>query len=215
LIGIILTKITEGDTSSLVQRLRFPKENISWYLFPLLLPYCIVALTYLLNRSAGDNFSINLLAILPNLLTGLSAGLIEEFGWRGFALPRLQKKHNPLVASIILGFFWGLWYLVGSYWAVGSSFGKIFPIYFIVSAVVPMISYSILMTWLFNKTKSNLVLAILFHTAISASVSTFLPLSGDTKTDTLMYLIYAVIVSVVAFVFVFADPKMFRKVSQQ
>ena len=43
-----------------------------------------------------------------DLLYGGSLG--EEPGWRGFALPYLQKKHGPLEASIVLGSVWALWH---------------------------------------------------------------------------------------------------------
>ena len=47
-------------------------------------------------------------SLLKNLLSG---PLGEEIGWRGFALMELQKKHSPLKASIIIGFWWGMWHL--------------------------------------------------------------------------------------------------------
>ncbi len=38
-------------------------------------------------------------------------GLLEELGWRGYALPILIKRfHNPLIAAIVLGIAWSLWH---------------------------------------------------------------------------------------------------------
>ena len=34
-----------------------------------------------------------------------AGGINEESGWRGFALPRLQKNYCPLIASAIVWFF--------------------------------------------------------------------------------------------------------------
>jgi CAAX protease family protein len=52
------------------------------------------------------------LSLVPEKLVGfvpsvivltLVAGLGEEPGWRGFALPRLEPRHPPVVATLVLG----------------------------------------------------------------------------------------------------------------
>jgi membrane protease YdiL (CAAX protease family) len=47
----------------------------------------------------------------PALAAALLIGPIEELGWRGVALPLLQRRCTPLWASLLLGIVWALWHL--------------------------------------------------------------------------------------------------------
>ena len=47
--------------------------------------------------------------VFPRNLTGGPLG--EEAGWRGYALPRLQRQFHPVAAALILGFLWANWHL--------------------------------------------------------------------------------------------------------
>ncbi|MGB2965175.1 MAG: type II CAAX endopeptidase family protein [Anaerolineales bacterium] len=93
----------------------------------------------------------------------------EEFGWRGFALPKLQDKFGPLTASLIIGLLWGFWHLpsffapLGVVGALTASIGLIFiPIY-----AMGTIANSIFMTWLYNKSRASALIAgIVWHAAI-------------------------------------------------
>ena len=92
------------------------------------------------------------------LLIWLLGAYPEEYGWRGYALPRLLEKFNPLIASLILGSVWGIWHL---------------PLHFIPTTtqyVIPIWQYllltlvlSVLYTWLYLATGGNLFIASLFH----------------------------------------------------
>lgn len=94
----------------------------------------------------------------------------EEFGWRGFALPKLQSKYGPLTASLVIGIVWGFWHLpdffapLGVVGALTASIGLIFiPLY-----ALGTIANSIFMTWLYNKSKSSALIAgIIWHASIN------------------------------------------------
>mgnify|MGYP001267705226 CR=1 FL=1 len=52
---------------------------------------------------------------LGAMLFMLFLGPVEEFGWRGLALPLLQRHMAPIWASLIIGGTWGLWHLPAFY----------------------------------------------------------------------------------------------------
>ena len=115
----------------------------------------------------------------PSLLTALITALyilfigggLEEFGWRGYALDRMQTGRNALVASLVLGFFWGLWHLP-LFFKEGTAMAEAsIPIWeFILQQMVLAVLY----TWLYNNTAGSLLVAILFHT-IANTTGALLP----------------------------------------
>jgi hypothetical protein len=82
----------------------------------------------------------------------------EEFGWRGFALPRLLEVRRPLAAGLILGLVHTLWH-VPLFFIPGMSQRLLsFPAF-----MVGVLSLSIINLWLYLRTGANLLLAILVH----------------------------------------------------
>jgi membrane protease YdiL (CAAX protease family) len=92
------------------------------------------------------------LALLPVLLF-FNTG--EEVGWRGFALPRLQSRFTPLVASLILGVIWGLWHAPTYVVSERSLLLLVF--------LPSVMAQTFLLTWIYNRTGGNLLLVALFH----------------------------------------------------
>ena len=91
--------------------------------------------------------------------------LQEEFGWRGYALPRLQKRFSALVSSLILGVIWFAWHI--PYYTMVSE-EAIFES--AIWGLVPShILITILFTWLYNNTGGSVLAALIFHTTISFS----------------------------------------------
>ena len=89
----------------------------------------------------------------------LSGPLGEELGWRGFAQVELQKRYSPLKASIIIGFWWGLWHL--PMWLTTGYWGMDLIIY-ILSFMISIISTSIIMAAFYNLNQ-NLIIPIIVH----------------------------------------------------
>jgi len=89
----------------------------------------------------------------------------EEVGWRGFALPRLQTRYSPLVASIIIGFFWALWHLPWWRAELGSFTSK----YWLFVSGTTFAS-SFILTWLYNRTGGSILAVGLMHVSSNLSV---------------------------------------------
>jgi membrane protease YdiL (CAAX protease family) len=88
-------------------------------------------------------------------------GLGEEMGWRGFALPRLQRGRTALSATLILGLLWGLWHLPAFFFRdTYMEMGVLGLPMFLVSIIFA----SVVFTWLYNSTGGSVLMVILFHT---------------------------------------------------
>lgn len=99
---------------------------------------------------------------LAAFVTSLLSNPWEEVGWRGFALPRLQKRHTALVATFIVGALWGLWHLPLFFWKGNPMSQHPFGCWFI-STVAGAFIY----TWLYNSAEGSLLPAALFHIALN------------------------------------------------
>ncbi|MEZ4660304.1 MAG: CPBP family intramembrane glutamic endopeptidase [Caldilineaceae bacterium] len=150
---------TTGERLAFRQRLRTWRVGWRWYGVALLL----IPAMHLAAMGVGALFFGGAFPFhwqrLPMLLAILPVNLGEEIAWRGFALPRLQKRFNGLTASLILGTLWAALHWV--LWTVGIEN----PLPAILFATGWTISLTIIMTWLFNQTSGSVLLATLMHAA--------------------------------------------------
>jgi membrane protease YdiL (CAAX protease family) len=96
----------------------------------------------------------------------VGGALGEEPGWRGFALPRLQSLHGPLLGTLILGALWGLWHL-----PLFLTPWNELTLFNVVAYDLTTISLAIMYTWVFNNTKGSVFMAILLHASFNASAT--------------------------------------------
>jgi CAAX protease family protein len=201
--AIVLTLFLQGwkDTLTLLKQgidVRFKKV---WLVAILLLPLVIFAGGTLFSTLSGakkPDFSVVLnpaYAIVAFFVIFFTGGpLEEEFGWRGYALPRLQSHFSALTSSVILGFFWWLWHLPLVF--IPGRFMTDNLLLFLALSVEFTLT-SILFTWIYNNTNGSILSALLLHTAMNWSMWLFL---SGMKTNfsiigfTVVFLLIAVLV---------------------
>ncbi|MFB6081946.1 MAG: CPBP family intramembrane glutamic endopeptidase [Halanaeroarchaeum sp.] len=98
------------------------------------------------------------------------AGALEEFGWRGFAQPRLQERFSALVGAIVVGFAWTLWHLPMFYLYDVPAYD---PSGYLTSYLWTLVVQSIVYAWLYNASGGSLLLPMIAH-----SLSNLPPLVG-------------------------------------
>jgi hypothetical protein len=211
--AFLLTYINEGGRG--VKRLL--KSGIDYrfekiWLIPIFLLFpAIVGGALLLSMLTGG-ITPNL-SVLSNPFTipiafvyifFLGGPLQEEFGWRGYALDRLQAKWNALISSIILGFFWGAWHLPLFFMSMQAMYYQR-PIW---GLMISTILLSILFTWLYNNTRKSILAVLIFHTMFNLSHYMFPAL--ETKLGSLYAIILPLIVVIVV-VTIWGPKRMVRE----
>jgi CAAX protease family protein len=142
------------------------------YYAALLIPPAAILATLLLLRSfLSPAYAPNLFPF--GLLFGLVAGFFEEFGWSGFAYPRMRARLGPVAGATALGLLWGLWHLpVVDSLGAASPHGPAWPAFFL-AFILALTSLRVLISWIYGRSGS-LLLAQLLH----ASSTGFLVVLG-------------------------------------
>ncbi len=164
----VITWLAGGSLRSWAGQILIWHTGLRWYLATLGLPVLLVAAQVGMYLLLGGEDPVELAAIptrfvylMPLFIynTFLHGGL-EELGWRGFALPRLQKHFNALMASLVIGFFWALWHLP-LFFLPGTYYAQISPF----SYLLELMALSVVFTWIYNNTGGSVLLCMLLHGA--------------------------------------------------
>jgi len=171
--ALILTALSEGITGIRALLSRWFKWRVKarYYAFAILGPLGLFILAMLINRLvSGAWANLSLLGeadYLPYLsplgtllLWFLTYALGEETGWRGYALPHLQRKYSAATATLILAVLWAFWHIPAFFYRdTYIQMGLLgFPMFLISITFATMV-----FTWLYNSTRGSLLLVILFH----------------------------------------------------
>jgi membrane protease YdiL (CAAX protease family) len=182
LAGILLTAFLYGRAGLREFRSRLLKWRVGarWYAValltaPLVCTPVLLALSLLspefLPRifTASDRIAL----LLMGIAVGLTAGIFEELGWTGFAVPTLLGlRYDVLGTGLIVRVLWGTWHLPINFWASGVTVGEISaavfaPVWLLGILLGSLVAYRVLMVWVYERTESLLV-AMLIHVSLAS-----------------------------------------------
>lgn len=191
IVGVITKK---NGIKALFQKVSLRNSSFKWSCVAVVIPILVCAISYIIfsffeygqwvniefNRSFG-NYTICVFFIILG-----SCG--EETGWRGFMLSQLNKTHTLLISSLFVGLYWGLWHL---------KFHSGIFVFFLY--VLLVIEFSVIISWLWSKTRSNIISAILFHSSVNlCSLIFFENIITNTTNYHSQILLYGIYASVFA-----------------
>jgi uncharacterized protein len=167
-------------------RLLLWRAPVAWYAFLL---FGIPLIYYAGSAVKGNLFENpfpfpgmgDMLAAMAFMLI---LGPVEELGWRGVALPLLQRHLAPIWASLLLGLVWGLWHLPAFFLSgtPQSAWG-------LTPFVIGSVAVSVILTPFFNSSKGSILIPALFHFQLNN------PLWPDAQPyDTYFFVVAAIIV---------------------
>jgi membrane protease YdiL (CAAX protease family) len=156
---------TEG-LRSFLRRLTLGRMPVIWWAILIAGIPAVYYAAAALNGSLDDGFPFSpWYKVFPALLAALMIGPMEEFGWRGVALPLLQRRHSPFRASIVLGAVWGVWhapsFLMSGTPQSGWDFGPFF---------IGVIAISLIITPMFNAAGGSLLVSVLYHFQLNGPI---------------------------------------------
>jgi membrane protease YdiL (CAAX protease family) len=188
--GLVLIGLVHGRAGfrDLFTRMTRWRVGIRWYVVALLAAPLMVTTVLLALSLTSPEFLPRLLTAHDRatlLLFGIGAGLVgggllEELGWTGFAVPTLRQRYGVLGTGFIVGLFWGAWHYLIAFWTIsGTTPGAISPSIFLPALIFyagSLPAYRVLLVWVYDRTGDSMLLAMLMHASLSASMLTLEPL---------------------------------------
>jgi hypothetical protein len=155
--------------SALLHKLVIWNVDLKYYLFSVVGVLALGLMVALIWSRLPNEHANEWQEILPLFMNLVIAGpLAEELGWRGFALPALLKKWNPLLASLFLGVVRAVWYLPFFLLPGMPQSRMAIPVFLLAAIAISIIS-----TWLYTNTSGSVFLPILFNLCINIALIIF------------------------------------------
>jgi membrane protease YdiL (CAAX protease family) len=169
--AVVVTAWTMGrpGVRDLLARLARWRVPIRWWLVAVS-PVAFLGLALAAMTAAGQalpdvadfgRFSgIPAVGLAGVLLLIFAGALGEETGWRGYALPQMQRRFSPLASSLILAVLWFGWHLPQFF--VIATYRDSSPVQY-VGMFLGLACGAVVLTWLYNRSGGSILLVAVWH----------------------------------------------------
>jgi membrane protease YdiL (CAAX protease family) len=154
------------------------KISWPWWLLILLLPFAVPALALLIFRLTGGESAAPLVLTQPviffptALLMLTIGGGQEEYGWRGYLLPRLDERWKPWQTDLVMILVHVCWHL--PLFLISYTAQSQYPFWLLLAFGI---GFTPLINRIYRQTGSILA-AILFHGFTNTSLDLFPPVGA-------------------------------------
>lgn len=165
--------------------------GLRWYAVVLLAPFVVAVAAVALTRPVSGADAWFVAPTAAAAVSSITAPLGEEFGWRGYALPRLQRRLSPLAAGVVLGLIWAVWHLPMAFVPGTTQHDAPFAVF-----TMMIVGASLLFVWVAAHTGGSVLAALLLHGAANLSFNTvpvFFRYTGDQWATVVLAVLYLVI----------------------
>jgi membrane protease YdiL (CAAX protease family) len=168
MIAAMLVAARAGELRDLLSRMVRVRVGVRWWLVAVS-PLGLLVIGLLVTALAGGRLpgypDFGVMSGLPSVwgpvlvaaVLVLVNGFGEETGWRGFALPALQRRLRPLPATLVVAVIWAGWHL--PMFLVLAAF-RGFGVATAVGWLLGLVAGSVVLGWMYDRTRSIAVVAV-------------------------------------------------------
>ena len=162
IVAFVLVTATEGrwGLRTFLREIFYWRVALKWVVIAFALGFVFHFGSSVLALVTGRITAIEIRAPNAFFIAVFPLALLEEIGWRGFALRRLLDRHSPFAATLIIGIPWALLHFaLFLFFAPGISS---------VAEMLVVLTFALPLTWVYIRSGRNVLVATVLHGALNA-----------------------------------------------